>query len=75
MSEEEIFQFCGHITKAASRLGLKARENKTEAGLFNYEFADLDTKVRIRGQESDKKHMALYNACITLVKYFDAKAA
>lgn len=75
MTEDEMLKFCGEITSASRKLGIGLRESKTESGSFFYEFRDSQTKVVIRGVENRDRKIALTNACQTLVKYLDAKAA
>lgn len=73
MTEEEMRSFCGEITHAARKLGIRLREQRTESGAFFYEFRDGETKVVIKGVEDKDRQIALTNACQTLTKYLDAK--
>lgn len=73
MTDEERLKFCGEITLAARRLGMKLREARTDTRLYFYEFRDPQTKVIIKGAENADRKIALTNACETLTKYLDAK--
>jgi hypothetical protein len=73
MTGEERLKFCGEITLAARRLGIKLREMRTEARTYYYEFRDWDTKVVIKGAPDADKKIALTNACQTLTSYLDAR--
>ncbi len=75
MTDEEMEKFCAEILSAARKLSIFVREQKSESGAFYYEFLDPETRVKIKGAVNSNRKIAMTNACHTLVKYFDAKAA
>lgn len=66
MIEQEEMEFCGNLCLAATRMGIGLRLVGAD---FQYQFADMQVAVLLRGERLPDKKKALVSACLALQNY------
>ena len=71
MSDQEIYEYCGHICMAAAVMGILIHESNPTDNGTQFQWMDHMTRVFIKGPYDKDRKKALFSACESLTKYLN----